>query len=107
MATRSDLWAPYLPRLAQEWAHESRDEQWRVIDGSLVFVDLSGFTALSERLARRGRVGAEELTGTLSTTFAAMLGDAYAGGGSLLKFGGDALLLLFDGDGHAERACDA
>ena len=36
-----------------------------------------------------------------------MLEAAYANGGSLLKFGGDALLLFFDGDEHAERACRA
>ena len=32
---------------------------------------------------------------------------AYGNGGSLLKFGGDALLLWFEGDGHVERACRA
>ncbi len=69
-----------------------------------MFVDISGFTALSERLARRGRVGAEELTETLSGVFADLLTSAYAAGGSLLKFGGDALLLLFEGDDHPTRA---
>ena len=29
---------------------------------------------------------------------------AYANGGGLLKFGGDALLLFFAGEGHAARA---
>ncbi len=78
-----------------------------MLDGSLVFVDISGFTALSERLARRGRVGAEELTETLSSVFADLLTSAYAAGGSLLKFGGDALLLLFHGSDHALRAATA
>lgn len=96
---------PYVPRLAVEWAAETPERQWLEVDGSLVFVDISGFTALSERLARRGRVGAEELTGTLSDCFADLLSVAYAAGGSLIKFGGDALLLLFDGAGHPERAC--
>ena len=36
-----------------------------------------------------------------------MLAVAYDNGGSLLKFGGDALLLWFDGDGHAARAARA
>ena len=95
----------YLPRLAIEWAETSPDERWRAVDGSLVFVDISGFTALSERLAKKGQVGAEELTDTLSNCFADLLAVAYAAGGSLMKFGGDALLLLFTGEGHAERAC--
>ncbi|HUQ40661.1 MAG TPA: adenylate/guanylate cyclase domain-containing protein [Acidimicrobiales bacterium] len=78
--------------------------RYRSIDGSLVFVDVSGFTALSERLARRGTIGAEELTEILDLCFSEMLADAYADGGGLLKFGGDALLLLFDGRDHATRA---
>ena len=34
----------------------------------------------------------------------ALLGVAHADGGSLLKLSGDALLLLFEGDGHLARA---
>ena len=78
-----------------------------MIDGSLVFVDISGFTNLSERLARRGRIGAEELTGVLNRVFGHMLEIVFSRGGSLLKFGGDALLLLFDTDDHVMQACAA
>jgi class 3 adenylate cyclase/tetratricopeptide (TPR) repeat protein len=101
---RQAVWTPYLPRLAIEWAESSPEQLWRELDGSLVFVDISGFTALSERLARRGHMGAEELTDTLGNCFAELLAVAYAAGGSLMKFGGDALLLLFTGPGHPERA---
>ncbi len=73
----------------------------------MVFVDISGFTRMSERLARHGRVGAEELTEVIGTTFGALLPAAYAYGANLLKFGGDALLLLFTEDGHELRACAA
>src|SRR5581483_1262870 len=95
---------PHVPRVALEWEADGGG-MWREVDASLVFVDISGFTALSEKLARKGRVGAEELTGTLSACFGGLLAVAYEAGGSLLKFGGDALLLLFDGQGHASRAC--
>jgi class 3 adenylate cyclase/tetratricopeptide (TPR) repeat protein len=94
----------YFPRFAVDWAREEPDRTWRAVDASLVFVDISGFTALSERLARRGHLGAEELTQTLSTCFGDLLTASYADGGSLVKFGGDALFLLFDGDDHANRA---
>jgi tetratricopeptide (TPR) repeat protein/class 3 adenylate cyclase len=43
----------------------------------------------------------------MNATFAALLDVAYAEGGGLLKFGGDALLLLFDGDEHGGRAARA
>lgn len=75
------------------------------LEGTIVFVDVSGFTRLSERLARKGREGAEHLTDAINACFSALLADAYANGGSLLKFGGDALLLWFEGDEHELRAC--
>ena len=73
--------------------------------GTIVFIDISGFTKLSERFARAGNIGAEELVATIGSTFSELLAVAYANGGRLLKFGGDALLLFFDGDGHPARAC--
>jgi class 3 adenylate cyclase/tetratricopeptide (TPR) repeat protein len=86
-------------------AHAPAQRVWGV-DGTCVFVDVSGFTKLSERLARRGgREGAEQLADAIGSCFEHLLGVAYAKGGGLLKFGGDALLLLFDGEAHTERAC--
>ena len=73
------------------------------LDGTLVSVDLSGFTALSERLAAKGRAGSEELILVISGVFEGLIGIADRHGGDVLKFRGDALLILFEGDGH-ERA---
>ena len=73
----------------------------------MVFVDISGFTALSERLGRSGKIGAELMRDTLNGVFIALLDEAYDWGAGLLKWGGDALLLLFDGPDHEERACRA
>ena len=52
----------------------------------------------------RGRIGTEELVETLSRVFGGMLEVADSHGGQLLKFGGDALLFLFDGPDHALHA---
>src|SRR5690349_20621172 len=79
-----------------DWLAESPDARWRQVDGAMVFADISGFTALSERLSARGRIGAEELVETLSRVFTVMLDAAALRGGQLIKFGGDALLILFD-----------
>lgn len=97
----------YLPRLVREWDELAPGELHRSIDGSMVFVDVSGFTKMSERLARHGKVGAEEVTEVIGRTFDRLLGEAYAYGASLLKFGGDALLLFFQGDSHPLNACAA
>jgi class 3 adenylate cyclase/tetratricopeptide (TPR) repeat protein len=94
---------PYLPRLASTWTNGPLRE----LEGTLVSVDLSGFTALSERLATRGKEGAEELILLVSGCFEGLIRIAARHGGDVLKFRGDALLILFDGDRHAERACRA
>ena len=67
-------------------------------------VDISGFTNLSERLAGKGRIGAEELILLLSGAFEGLIGVAHRYDGDVLKFRGDALLLFFDGPGHERRA---
>jgi class 3 adenylate cyclase/tetratricopeptide (TPR) repeat protein len=107
MTQRSSL-ERFVPRVASEWDLDVPGARSRQIDGTLCFVDISGFTNLSERLARRGRIGAEELTDVLDRVFGRMLRLAYDRGGSLLKFGGDALLLMFEGDNHPmQGACAA
>lgn len=98
---------PYVSRVVLEWAASTPEKQHRRLEGTLAFCDLSGFTAMSEKLAALGRLGAEELADILNGIFAALLADAASFGGSLLKYGGDALLLFFDGEDHAERGAAA
>ena len=96
--------APYLPRLVQEWgtAPGALD-----LDGTLVSLDISGFTRLSERLQAKGRAGAEELVLLVSGVFQGLIGISERHGGDVLKFRGDALLLLYSGASHERRACQA
>ena len=98
---------PYLPRVSLEWLRAAAGARHRALEGTLAFVDVSGFTAMSERLAPKGALGAEEVTDVMSATFTRLLAVAYANGGGLVKFGGDALLLFFNGDAHTQRACNA
>ena len=95
--------APFVPTVLLR----AGDLDTWVTDGTFVFADISGFTRLSEQLAELGRAGAEELTLILNATFDALLGVARSEGGDLVKFGGDALFLFFEGEYHAERACRA
>jgi class 3 adenylate cyclase/tetratricopeptide (TPR) repeat protein len=98
---------PYVPRLVIDWLRGDPTQRWQGREGTLAFVDISGFTAMSELLAQRGRAGAEEVTEVMNATFAGLLDVAYAYGGGLLKFGGDALLLFFEGSEHLPRAARA
>ena len=75
--------------------------------GTVMFADISGFTAMSERLSQLGKEGAEEITAIVNRFFAAFLEMTNHYGGDLLKFGGDALLVFFGGERHALRASQA
>jgi class 3 adenylate cyclase/tetratricopeptide (TPR) repeat protein len=98
---------PYVPRALQQHLIDDPDGRCWTAEGSAAFVDVSGFTQLSEQLARKGREGAEQITDAIGGSFESILSVAYENGASLLKFGGDALLLWFDAENHATRASRA
>ena len=50
--------APYVPRIAADWLANADAPLYQEVSASVVFIDISGFTRLSEHLARRGRIGA-------------------------------------------------
>jgi class 3 adenylate cyclase len=98
---------PYVPDLLRAWQPTHGEDRHMRVEGTLAFVDISGFTRLTERLARQGNVGAEQMSDLLDATFSALLADARAQDADLVKWGGDAVLLLFSGAHHAVRACCA
>ena len=97
----------YVPRLLMSRLAADPSRRVEVLEGTFVFIDVSGFTKLSERLAKVGKEGAELLVDAINSCFTALLADVHLLGGSLVKFGGDALLLWFEGDAHAARGCEA
>lgn len=97
----------YAPRFVADWLTSHGREQHRRLTGTLALADLSGFTPLTERLARAGKVGAELMSDTLDLTFGALLSVAFDDGADLIKWGGDSVLLLFQGTHHAPRAARA
>jgi class 3 adenylate cyclase/tetratricopeptide (TPR) repeat protein len=103
---QESAFAPYLPRFTRRLAAQETDAA-PVLEGTLLSADISGFTALSERLAQKGRAGAEELILVISGVFEGLIGIAHRRGGDVLKFRGDALLILFEGSDHTQRACRA
>lgn len=110
-ASETGRLAPYVPRALLARVARPLEVLGEVVPCTMVFADVSGFTRLSERLARQGKEGAEQLVDVINTCFSALLAEAYGRGGSLVKFGGDAMVLMFydqEGDQqHALRACSA
>jgi class 3 adenylate cyclase len=96
----------YLTALHAGWLANAPDRRFERLEGTLLFADVSGFTKLGERLARKGNVGAEELTEAVNAVFAGMLAEVSARGGEILKFGGDAVLSLFRGREHPLQGID-
>jgi class 3 adenylate cyclase/predicted ATPase len=76
-------------------------------DGTAMFADISGFTAMSEKLSRSGREGAEEIGGLINRYCTVMLAILREHGGQLINFGGDALLGLFQEPHSATRAAQS
>ncbi len=60
-----------------------------------VFVDMSGFTKLTETLLKQGNAGAERLSNILNSIFEPMVRQVYAQGGFIPYFAGDAFTGIF------------
>ncbi len=102
------LLGTYLPApLVQDLARRPAPGQVHgdLLDGTLLFADVSGFTALSERLQEESaEEGAEQLTQAINRYFECALQILAWSGGTLLKFAGDALLAYFPLQAGGEQA---
>ena len=70
------------------------------IEASVAFIDICGFTALTEKEQ------ADEVVKLLNTYFDVMVKEIIAQRGHIDKFMGDAVMAVFRGDFHLDRAID-
>ena len=92
----SDATAPFVSPLCA--ALFERGRGFTTERGALLAADISGFTRLTERLAGEGRAGSERLVEIVSGCFDALIAEVLARGGDVLRFGGDALFVMFAAD---------
>jgi len=71
------------------------------IEGTVVFVDICGFTAITET------VGADSVVKMLNSLFDVIVKEIISNGGQVDKFMGDAVMAVFKGEYHIDRAIDA
>lgn len=76
------------------------------VHGAALFADISGFTPLTEALARElgQQRGAEVLTATIGRVFHAVIDELDRRGGEVIYFSGDAITCWLDGDDGSRAA---
>lgn len=94
-----DLLTSYIPqfitqRLARQTAAPTQPS-FEEFDAAVLFADISGFTALAERLAEEGPAGAETLSRILNDYFGQLIDVIVGHQGDVVKFAGDALLAVW------------
>ena len=72
-----------------------------VVQATVVFLDICGFTALAEKMPPT------DVVGLLNTYFDIVVKEFIAQGGHVDKFMGDAVMAVFRGEHHLDRAIDA
>lgn len=65
---------------------------------TLLFADISGFTAMSENLSKLGKEGSEEVNRIINNYFSPLIEIIYKHNGDIIYFGGDAFLAYFKDD---------
>ena len=84
---------PLLPHFIQEqYRHGATSGH---IEAGTLFVDMSGFTALTESLMAKGTAGAEQLSLALNDIFEPLVELVYQHGGFIPHFAGDAFMAIF------------
>ncbi len=86
----------YMPRYLNELDPVPGQPYGELLEGSFIWADVTGFTALTELLARQGQAqGRELMNQIMNRLFTEILDPLIASGGDLLIFAGDAALVFF------------
>ena len=91
--------APFVPailteRLVRGGMEVAGPDGWRT-SGVVLVIDITGFMALTERLAEHGPGGAETLAGILNASFGDVIDRIRAHGGDVVSFAGDAVIAVW------------
>ncbi len=86
-----------MKKLIPNFIHKkySQNEQQGKFEAFTMFMDMSGFTALSETLMQKGKDGAEVLSSIINDIFTPIIEFVYNHGGFISDFAGDAFTAIF------------
>ncbi len=90
-------WVPQLLRARLAEAAVRRDAARAVesVDAAVLWLDISGFTSLTRRLAEQGPRGAELVSGVLDRCYGTLTDRIAAAGGDVIDFAGDGILAIW------------
>jgi tetratricopeptide (TPR) repeat protein/class 3 adenylate cyclase len=86
---------------------EQGDEKEGSFKSSTMFMDISGFTNMTEALMGRGKEGAEVLSVILNQIFEPIIDEVYRLGGFVSGFAGDAMTIIFPDEGDGDSSIRA
>lgn len=97
--SKGDMFASLISFLPQKILSsrfiDTRRRVYEIIDAALLYADISGFTAMSEKLTAMGREGSEEVTKIINGYFRPLIDIITKWGGDIYRFGGDAIFSFF------------
>ncbi len=70
---------------------------------TLLFLDVSGFTSLTEQYSNDAHLGIDQLTHTLNSYFDKLVSEILIHNGDIYKFAGDAILALWTNEVHGPK----
>lgn len=97
--------SPFVPDFILH--QDAHDRVAGSFEAAALFVDLSGFTALTTRLQAHGREGAEALAAALRFHFDPLVAAVHEAGGFITGFAGDACTAIFPHNPHRNVAAYA
>jgi class 3 adenylate cyclase len=102
----------FLPRkIIKAKIAKATTQPYEKIPSTLFYGDISGFTAMSERLSKLGKEGSEEVTRIINHFFDPLIEIILLWGAEIYRFGGDAIFAFFTengwGKGKEVRAVEA
>ncbi len=96
IARRASAVSSFLPqKIVYSKILAQKSPDFELLPAVLFYGDISGFTSMSEKLAKLGKEGAEEVTKIINHFFEPLIEIILKWGGDILGFGGDSILAVF------------
>ena len=95
----------YVPEIVMEQVLSDRGKDltlWKRTNCCVMLADISGFTKLAGQLSKLGDKGSELLTNKINSYFGKMIDIIYTFGGDVVKFAGDALIVVWAPDARSK-----